>query len=454
MSSRSLRLVAAPLLLFLLGGCRFPNLRVRGREEPPRPAAPPPGAADAVPPAPAAGGEPGIDLEINPGFPLDSALQEIAVRTKRVVVADASVRNAVQHGEVVVGMRVHGLPREACVRWFARHLKAYAIPRPDGHVLLTRGNAWMGEEDLKLRAVGPVDGLFSQPDARDLVEPVRAALSPVEEFCKGARVAYEPALPSVRGGGSSLLLNLPEFAIDRVDKILATLRTSEPEPVPPPPGAGLDRKTLTLEGREKMLPELLNEIAEQAGVNVGCETDTPQRRTLSFANEPLSRALDRVAEVYGRAAPETVPGEGVWLGPVRKPADPPAGGVHPYLRAEVRAYPLILVTGASGEAIPLPAVLHSITKLVERIHPETDARPIELKVGGEERPRAVFGAVSFGFGRCMVVHPRTRRLVLIHDPDVHRAVAELLETFEREGTRRLYGKPDGEAPAPAPAPGP
>ncbi|MEK7270379.1 MAG: hypothetical protein AAB215_05465 [Planctomycetota bacterium] len=417
------RLGGSVLLAFVLLPC---GCRLVFKNEPPAAAPrpiPTPVSEPAKPPPPPEASGPKVSFEIPMQLAIDSALREIGRRIDRVLVADGALRQAANAGEIGIWLRVRDFPRDEVPAWFARGLRAYAVPRPDNHVLLTRRDDWMRQEELKPRVVADIGGLYTESDGRDLTDALEAALYPVTRMRSEAKIAFEPAR-------RVLVLNLPDCAQSRLDRVLRVLR--EPEAALPAASepAIPDVQVSAMDLKDATLPEALDRLAAASGVNLGSELDNPAKHSLSIPAGSLSSALQDIARAFDLDAPRAVPGQGVWVGRKPRENDPPVGGWHPYLRAEVRAYSLVGITGPRGVGgIELNVLLHTTATLIRTLSP--GPAPEALPSGG----------ISFGSGRCFFLHRKTWRLVVIHDPEVQRAVAAHLARLEKEGAKRLYGEP-------------
>ena len=281
---------------------------------------------------------------------------------------------------------------------------------------MTRDYGYLVAEPLNA-FVARADALFA-PDQRgaDLIGLLREAVKP-------ALWSHRDALLSLDPDHARLTVMLPPSGIWRVRRILAALRAPLPRRSLRWQDAGdaRDRKLLRKSIRlpTKLLDPAasLDAAAQAAGISIGY----------------------RLEDIAPAAGPPPGPPLS-WDGPVA------LGDV---LARVVAATALTSYVIESDHAIwlyagrPPPPTQQDLWQVGEVA--ALDLRPLSLKrhIGAEMLVHMIKNRVAPGAWRdpaaCLIVHPRTARLVVIHYPEIVRRVAAFVYELERTDDAVLWG---------------
>ncbi len=267
-------------------------------------------------------------------------------------------------------------------------------------------------EKLEPAAAG-IDALFEKPGAADLLAPLRDYAKPMLEGIDGTSISFE-------ADQQALVAMLPKTASMHLREIVQLLR--EPIglglPYPEPPDKYEERirqrlaeKTVTLRGRFR-LDRLLRELARDAGLAIHFDprlfpNSTPPYLKIDYDKTPLRQVLRDLVEDAGFDGCSIEPPAGIWF---YKGARPFPSGESLWDSADVRAYDL----SALLQALPPESLIsgETIAHLVRsRIYPASWSDP----------------------GTLVFYHAGTRKLIVLHAPETHRKVLELLNDLRERG---------------------
>ncbi len=282
---------------------------------------------------------------------------------------------------------------------------------------LIRAEDAFRDEKLESAAAG-VDALHERADGSDL-------MAPLKQFFKVPLAAQEGTSISFEADQQAVVAMLPKTACARLREIAQVLR--EPAgiglPIPEPPSKAEERlrralgeKTVTLRGRFR-IDRLFRDLAHDSGLAIGFDPKQFPRGLpylkIAYENAPLRQVLRDLVDDAGFNGCSIEAPAGVWF--YKGPRPFPTGELL-WDSAEVRAYDLTTLFAAltpeaalflSGEAIA-----HQVRS---RVYPASWNDP----------------------GTLVFFHRGTQKLVVVHAPEAHRKIVELLNDMRDRGTWSL-----------------
>ena len=316
--------------------------------------------------------------------------------SERVVRAD-------ELGEVDIDIKVMNSPARMLCDWLARVLNAeYVVQgKRRDELWFDSSSAWLADEPVQATS-HRADALYIEHDGSDLKLLCEDVLKAALWWNGSSFIEVEPA-------SDRLIAVLPPSGLKRIARIVSSLRG------PPPFGGGFGAtreptrfllRKVNCSHVAKSLRDVLWDAGAQAGVSIGYDPSAfPHRAPPLVTLRPGETTLSRVLAEVMRLTPL----DGVFF-------DPPNGlwlysGQRPYrsmedlwLRAELRAY--------------------DVSRIVSR--PEWSASVVKHLVETRIRPKSWRDLrVTLRY------HAPLKRLVVVHDREVHGEVARLLRAMRR-----------------------
>jgi hypothetical protein len=331
----------------------------------------------------------------------------------RLANADVTVRASARlnaespFDEVKLDLWVVDMPVRKVLDWVGRTLGAFYVIEEPGAVWFARDTKWL-EREKPTPETYRIDAVWSEPGAAGLASLLAEAVRAATWAGSGMSVGR----PDIEA--ETVTTILPRSAQRRLTTLLAELRRAVPSGAPPlEPDAALARaleRPVRVQYESWPVREIAWDLARQARLAVGFAplgADGGERISLELGETTLAKALDALVKMGGYTGWRPEPPGAVWL---FNDAPPPQTSECVWSAAEVRAYDTRMIEDAHGFS---GAMLVHVVRT--RCLPERWVDPFSL----------------VGYSRAR------RRLVVIHTPEVQRAVARLLERLAREGEGAL-----------------
>ena len=344
-----------------------------------------------------------VRLEDRPLSELFARLSDIGVTVR----ASEEVTGDHPFDATTVDIWVVDVRARRVLDWVGRFLGAFYVIEEPGAVWFARGTRWLEREEPVVETYR-IDALHLPGDASALEELLRESVRAV--LWAGSSSSLGEA-DLDRGTLSAIL---PPAAQRRVAAIVAELRREVPSGASPRRGevalGRLMRRSVRVRYENWPLRDAAWDLARQARVPVGFMPTGPGGGpcvTLDLGDVTFREALEALATAARMGSPLVESPASVWL---PEGEAPPETSECAWSAAEVRSHDLTMLRDAHG--ISGKMALHLVRS---RVFPS--------------RWRDPFVAL----GAC----PARDRLVVIHTPEVQRAVAEFLSRLTRGGEESL-----------------
>ena len=383
------------------------------RPMPPPPPPPPPRPTTALPPprpGPAAGNpkasEGPLAKRVAFAFrrvPLPEVIGRVARQTDATLGVWPSIPVAEWAGHQVT-LTMRGVTLRAFLDWLVRPLRAEYVVEADGTVWITRGDEMLLTDPVLARTyrVPPhLRGGRPRRGALDYAREQRLVLATLEA-CLGYLLRRRPECRvAFHGDLDVLAATLPERGHARLRQVLDAMRHGTPRrPAPRPSRIELEAKLakrIACDWDPTPLDEMLDAVAERAGVTIGWDgvrVGSP-RVFLPRGTFTVGQALKLLAGQSRLSRVVAEAGHGLWFYAEGQRVSLPTSGATLWDRMEVRAY--------------------DVSRQLRRQSPAAIVAALQKRVDP--------GKWEGGLPAASVFAP-TARLLVVHDADGHRRVAE------------------------------
>ncbi len=323
-----------------------------------------------------------------------------------------------------IDLDLHDMPAGHALDWITRLIGAHYVVEGPRTVFITRERRWASQNRLRMEsyAIGtfvrtkkPVLGRLDHgQETNDLLMALRYAVRHTTAGRQDATIVLDDT-------GSRLTAMLPprgHAKLALIVKELKKVRAYEP----PPDDEGrrlaadvLSKMSVRCDFARQDIRRIADEIGLRANVNVGFDYRlvANERRavTLQLGNVSLKTALEALARAAGLGDVVQEPGRRFWiLGAGQTPRLLRATGQLPWDRAVVRSYHIRQLVDHFGTQMLFEVIRKSVTP------GEWDA----------DLPVAFY-------------HKPTGRLIVIHDEEAQRRVAESIDRMMQLGRTRRRG---------------
>jgi hypothetical protein len=333
---------------------------------------------------------------------LDRAVQMFPSRCGIALRIDADVAAPEQFKQIPLALEVDNNALMHLLTWVARQTNTRFRRDSNRSVWLVKPLTWVKEEKLDTAGIS-IDALHANPDASDLMEPLRAHFQPILDASPGASMHYVPERAAIQ-------LFAPVSCKARLKEIELSLRAPEGMGIPPPDlptpaefnlRQTLAEKTVSLKAENRRLDYVLRDFSAATGLATAMDPRQFPNGipyvTVKIEDLVVRDAVRRLVEAGGFDGCAVEAPGGLWF---YKGAEPYPSGESLWDITQVRGYDLSQMVRAlaplSGEAIA-----HAIRS---RIYRDSWKDP---------------GALCF-------YHAKTKKLIVMHGPAAHQRIVEFL----------------------------